>query len=123
MKEVIKMTKENGSNVGKIMVSEWGYDQTNIDFYVVVRETKASVWIAPIAFGSYESVGYDEHNVTASKKQAQQIVEQYQKDSKSVQGVEMHRKMKNSDELACWVSSFAIATEYHGEELLETSYY
>ena len=35
--------------VGTIMVSSWGYDQTNIDFYVVTRRTKSTVDITPIA--------------------------------------------------------------------------
>ena len=113
----------NNSNVGKIMVSMWGYDQTNIDFYVVVRETKASIWIAPITFGSCESVGYDEYNVTASDRDAQQIVEQYQKNPQLVKNVSMHRKAKGTAGLACWVNSFAMATEDHGEKLLETTYY
>jgi hypothetical protein len=31
--------------VGSIFHTSWGYDQTNVEFYVVVRETKASVWL------------------------------------------------------------------------------
>jgi len=32
--------------VGDILVSSWGYEQTNIDFYRVLRVTKASVTVA-----------------------------------------------------------------------------
>ena len=35
--------------VGDILYDSWGYDQTNIDYYEVVRTTKASVWIRSIA--------------------------------------------------------------------------
>src|SRR5579872_670440 len=30
---------------GAILYSSWGYDQTNIDFYLVTRSTKSSAWI------------------------------------------------------------------------------
>ena len=33
---------------GTIFVSSWGYDQTNVDFYEVVRHTKKTVWVRPI---------------------------------------------------------------------------
>lgn len=114
---------ENNSNIGKILISQWGYEQTNIDFYVVIRETKSNVWIVPISFGSHKSVGHDEYHVTANENEAQRVVEQYQKDPKSVQGVEMHRKLKKFDELTCWINSFAVASEYHGEDVLQTTYY
>lgn len=50
-------------------------------------------------------------------------MEQYQKNPQLVKNVSMHRKAKGTAELACWVNSFAMATEYHGEKLLETTYY
>jgi hypothetical protein len=34
--------------VGSIFHTSWGYDQTNVEFYTVVRETKASVWLVPV---------------------------------------------------------------------------
>lgn len=58
-------------NVGDVLVSSWGYDQTNIDFYIVlkvtprtvtlrelnkevVRRTDSSEHVAPV-LGSYAS--------------------------------------------------------------------
>jgi acetyl-CoA acetyltransferase len=35
--------------IGTIFASSWGYDQTNVDFYEVVKVTKASVVIREIA--------------------------------------------------------------------------
>lgn len=35
--------------VGDILYSSWGYDQTNIDFYEVLRVTKKSAEIRPLA--------------------------------------------------------------------------
>jgi hypothetical protein len=34
---------------GAILYSSWGYDQTNIDYYMVTRTTKASAWIVPMS--------------------------------------------------------------------------
>jgi hypothetical protein len=34
--------------VGDVWVCSWGYDQTNVDYYVLTRVTAASVWIVPI---------------------------------------------------------------------------
>ena len=33
---------------GSILVSSWGYEQTNVDFYMVTRTTKTSVYIRKI---------------------------------------------------------------------------
>ena len=35
--------------VGAVWYASWGYDQTNVDYLQVVRESKASVWLRPIA--------------------------------------------------------------------------
>lgn len=37
-----------GVSVGDIFVNSWGYDQTNVDFYKVVRLTGAGVEVVPI---------------------------------------------------------------------------
>lgn len=34
--------------VGGYGVSSWGYDQTNVDFYKVVRKSAKSVWLMPV---------------------------------------------------------------------------
>ena len=34
--------------VGSLLVSTWGYDQTNVDYYEVVKRTAACAWIRPI---------------------------------------------------------------------------
>jgi hypothetical protein len=35
-------------NVGDYAWGSWGYDQTNIDFYVVTRRTEKTVWLQPV---------------------------------------------------------------------------
>lgn len=37
-----------GAVVGDIFVNSWGYDQTNVDAYQVVRLSKAYAFLAPI---------------------------------------------------------------------------
>src|ERR1041385_3240650 len=46
--------------VGDIVTNSWGYDQTNVDWYVVNRTTKNYVWLKPICarLVSEESQGY-----------------------------------------------------------------
>lgn len=38
----------DGADVDDILVCSWGYDQTNVDFYKVVRRTKASAWLVKV---------------------------------------------------------------------------
>jgi hypothetical protein len=35
--------------VGDVITNSWGYDQTNVDWYAVVKITRAFVWLQPIA--------------------------------------------------------------------------
>jgi hypothetical protein len=36
---------EQELNVGTIVVNSWGWEQTNVDFYQIVRKTPKSVWV------------------------------------------------------------------------------
>ena len=49
--ETIERTKMDGPQVGDVLVSTWGYDQTNVDFWRVVGLTASgkSVRIIPVA--------------------------------------------------------------------------
>lgn len=44
--------------VGDILKCSWGYEQTNIDFYEVVKATKAMVTVRKIAGRSWSEEGY-----------------------------------------------------------------
>ncbi len=46
--------KEQKFKVGSILSSSWGYDQTNVDFYKVVKRTKKSLWLIEIGSSSVE---------------------------------------------------------------------
>tara|TARA_R100000655_G_scaffold27158_1_gene55544 strand:+ start:279 stop:623 length:345 start_codon:yes stop_codon:yes gene_type:complete len=43
------MNTPHNITVGTILRRSWGYDQTNVDFYVVTRTTKTTITFAPIA--------------------------------------------------------------------------
>ena len=49
--ETVERTRTVGPEVGDVLVSSWGYDQTNIDFWRVVGLTASgkSVRIVPVA--------------------------------------------------------------------------
>ena len=54
---------------GAILYSSWGYDQTNIDFYMVTRTTKSSAWIVPMSSKIEEVTGFMSENVIAGEPQ------------------------------------------------------
>lgn len=41
-------TTTHGLNTGDVMVSRWGYDQTNVDYFEVTRATPKTVLFRPI---------------------------------------------------------------------------
>lgn len=43
-----KKAKTPRLRVGDILVSTWGHEQTNVDFYEVVRLSDKSVWLVPL---------------------------------------------------------------------------
>lgn len=49
-----------GINVGDIFYNSWGYDQTNVDFYEVVRTTEKMVEIKPIQSRVVEGGAYSQ---------------------------------------------------------------
>lgn len=52
---------------GAILYSSWGYDQTNVDFYVVTRVTESSAWIVPMSAPVVEQTGFMSENVVAGE--------------------------------------------------------
>ena len=54
---------------GAILYSSWGYDQTNIDFYMVTRTTKSSAWIVPMSSRMTEQTGWASERVVAGEPQ------------------------------------------------------
>jgi hypothetical protein len=57
------MSENIAPTVGMILESQWGYDQTNIDFYKIVRVTKTMVELQPWSVTRVEQTGYDSYKV------------------------------------------------------------
>ena len=53
------MTKNGfkGFEVGDILVATWGYDQTNADFFEVVKKTPKGVWLTAAGMGEIPTKG------------------------------------------------------------------
>lgn len=49
---------ENKVKIGDIFRSSWGYEQTNIDHFVVVKLTEKTVWLQPIGNKVVEECGW-----------------------------------------------------------------
>jgi hypothetical protein len=49
--------------LGDILYSSWGYDQTNIDFYKVVKVSEFSVWIQELGKKIVEITGWAHEKV------------------------------------------------------------
>lgn len=88
---------------GAILYSSWGYDQTNVDFYVVVRTTKASAWIVPLSAESIKDTeGFMSDSVTAG--------DVFDATAKG----ELHRIQKWSDRESLSLSSYSSAYLWDG---------
>ena len=48
---------------GTVLYSSWGYDQTNIDFYQVVRATDKTVWLQQLEKEVVEQTGWAHYAV------------------------------------------------------------
>ena len=66
------LTAEKKIEVGDIIVSSWGYDQTNIDFYKIVKQTASSVWIQKLKKQYLEQTGWAHYKVVPSDEFASQ---------------------------------------------------
>lgn len=107
------MTKAISNNklpmpVGTILDCEWGWEQTNVDFYQVVRATAKSIWIRPIAHTRKE-VAVDEYEV-------EPILGRFLDDNEKG---ELHRINKSG---YITMNSYSVATPYKGGSILETTY-
>ena len=50
-------SKPHTLKVGDVVVNSWGWEQTNIDFYEVIRTSPNYVWLRPIAAEEVEQTG------------------------------------------------------------------
>lgn len=95
--------------VGMIMESSWGYDQTNVDFYEVVRVTKASVFLRKVASEVVQHTGWESARVVP-------IPGKYV-------GKEFRRRISNATgSISCRIESYSWAYLWDGKPVHRTSY-
>ena len=72
-------TLEKTLKEGDILVSSWGYDQTNIDYYKIVRKSAGSVWIQKLKKEYLEQTGWAHYKVVPSDEFASEteLVKRY----------------------------------------------
>ena len=98
-----------GVNVGDILVSSWGYDQTNIDFYEVTGLTGASVRVRPIQSRIVGPEGVPQEQVEPVKG--------------AYIGPEMTKRVRQSfDDYAITVGYGQYAWPYDGRPRYQTGY-
>lgn len=93
---------------GTVLTSSWGYDQTNVSFYKVVRTTKTMVVLQPMST-TVASYGKGSDSVVAGSVQA---------DAK-----EIRRKVKTGwqgDEIV-YISDYEIARVWDGQAQYQTA--
>ena len=59
--------------VGDILYSSWGYDQTNIEFFKVVKVSEFSVWIQQVRAKVVEVTGWAHENVVPADSSDYQV--------------------------------------------------
>jgi hypothetical protein len=60
--------------VGEFAYGSWGYDQTNIDFYLVVRRTEKTVWLQPVKSEIVQYVEFASEYVAPTSVPKQDLV-------------------------------------------------
>jgi len=66
-KKAMAAENQDKYEVGEILYSSWGYDQTNIDFYQIVKKTKSMVTIQKIG-KEYLDTKYESENLVKPVK-------------------------------------------------------
>jgi hypothetical protein len=125
-KEEIKRT--HNVKVGDVFYASWGYEQTNLDFFLVTELVGAqSVRVLPVflneieeetmSHGMARDVKFDPKNYTIDTRSV--FIKDCEKgDLKRVQV----SKWGNNEEYIK-IASFASAYKYHGQKLYESWYY
>lgn len=95
---------------GDIWDCSWGYDETRIDFYRVVRATKSSVWLQSIPASVAEVTGWSHRNVVPNAE---------------ANGGEVFRRKLYSTSWGggwgCSISSYSSASPWSGQPVADSS--
>lgn len=92
---------------GDIFYTSWGYEQTNVEFYQVIRATEKTVWVREIS-GANSGDWWSGHTEPA-------------KDSFISEKI-LRRKLKGGDSPFFSVNAVADAWPYEGQKLYYSNY-
>ena len=100
--------------VGDILSSSWGYDQTNNDFYKVVKTSKSCVWLIEVSLPIKERKGIS--GMSEDRKYDIENAKPYSDNEtpfrKTVHNYSVNKEPKND---FVEISSYANAYKYEGE--------
>jgi hypothetical protein len=98
--------------VGDIFVSSWGYDQTNVDFYQIVKVMKSMVAMRPI---SKKVVGPKGDGQSAHKVMPE---------ANKFTGGPIRKKLKSGWQGDAWINlnSYSGASKWNGKPQTQTGY-
>ena len=107
-------------NVGTILYSSWGYDQTNIDFYKIVKASGKSVWIVPMKKNVNSAGWNDAEYVTPDSPIEFQEFRDYQTGERKIVPIVPERKLWNTKFGGVKLTSFSGAYLWDGKQKLQT---
>jgi hypothetical protein len=55
---------------GKVVENSWGYDQTNIDYYMITKRNGQWVWLVPMTYATCEDTGFLQGKCTPGQVKA-----------------------------------------------------
>jgi hypothetical protein len=105
--------------VGTILYSSWGYDQTNIDFYKIVKASGKSVWIVPMT-KSQNSAWQDAEYVMPDSVVEFQQFRDYETGEIKIVPIVPDRKLWNTKFEGVKLTSFSGAYLWDGKQKLQT---
>ena len=116
MSSVIEKSKVQ-PQVGDILYSSWGYDQTNIEFFKVVKVSEFSVWIQKVNSKIVEVTGWAHERVipTDSSEYEVRIWEKPGEYETKVYPVKRHKIQSWGEGYGVSLNSYASAWLWDGK--------
>tara|TARA_R110000824_G_scaffold9642_6_gene42868 strand:+ start:775 stop:1293 length:519 start_codon:yes stop_codon:yes gene_type:complete len=111
--------------VGDVLYSSWGYEQTNVDFYVITRRTKCTVTLAPVHSIVVENVAWAHDKVVADMEHAKWMINhEHHAQSKTDDSCLNNKRIKwdGTEHVQVKISSFQYAWVDDGTPKTRTSY-
>ena len=118
-------------SVGDYAWASWGYDQTNIDFFVVTRRTEKTVWLQPVKAQVEEQLGsLSEYVIPTSEIEQKrewnyvQINGETYRDWKDVDAAVQSYRIKSWQDGAEYTSArYGLIYPYDNKPKLQTHYH